>query len=328
MKDYKLTVSCITYNHEKYIEKCLKSLLAQKTDFDFIIKIYDDCSTDATTKICKEYAEKYSDLIQFYPNEKNLGPTLNSLRSYRNIQTPYYLFIEGDDYCYTFDKFQKQVDILDKHPECSFCATTAIAQYSPKTMRYPYPNLKTGVYSLDDIMLAEYQMHTHLPSRIVRTDCIAIDENNLDAYLFDSTQTYELLEQGNMYFIDEVTVVYNMMNNTGLWTGKNVAEKFRFVTDLFLKYNEYKNYKYEKPLLKSLMVQENSAYDLAFNKQYFSDDIYAEPLKIPIKKRVKAIKHYLFAPCVIDLLNTPRNVSRKLREYCRKDKNEQTTIFK
>ena len=99
MKNRLLTVNVITFNQEKYISHCIDSLLSQKTDFDYIIRIFEDCSTDNTAAICKSYAEKYPDKIEFYPSSVNLGAERNALRSYQDIRTKYYMFIEGDDYC-------------------------------------------------------------------------------------------------------------------------------------------------------------------------------------------------------------------------------------
>ena len=90
MKKALLTVNIITYNHVKYIEECIKSILAQKTNFKFIIRIFDDCSTDGTTEICEKYANKYPKKIQLYKADHNLGVKrgvyVNALRSYENIK--------------------------------------------------------------------------------------------------------------------------------------------------------------------------------------------------------------------------------------------------
>jgi glycosyltransferase involved in cell wall biosynthesis len=43
-----VSVVCLTYNHEKYIEKAIKSMLNQETDFKYEIIVHDDCSQDAT----------------------------------------------------------------------------------------------------------------------------------------------------------------------------------------------------------------------------------------------------------------------------------------
>ncbi|WP_456486149.1 glycosyltransferase family 2 protein, partial [Hydrogenimonas sp.] len=55
---------CISYNHEKYIESALDSILMQKTDFPFEIIVRDDCSTDQTQNIIKKYAKKFPSIIK------------------------------------------------------------------------------------------------------------------------------------------------------------------------------------------------------------------------------------------------------------------------
>ena len=47
-----------TYNGEKYICEQIESLLHQ-TYHDFKVYINDDCSTDKTYEIIKEYEKKY-----------------------------------------------------------------------------------------------------------------------------------------------------------------------------------------------------------------------------------------------------------------------------
>ena len=86
----KLTVNVITYNHEKYIQECLDSILMQKTDFDYIIRVFDDASTDTTQDILKQYKEKYPDKFELFLAEKNLsadkdGTFFNTIRAYKDI---------------------------------------------------------------------------------------------------------------------------------------------------------------------------------------------------------------------------------------------------
>ena len=59
MKKPLLTALIVTYNHKNHISKAIESVLAQKTNFDFQIWILDDCSTDGTSDIAREYANKY-----------------------------------------------------------------------------------------------------------------------------------------------------------------------------------------------------------------------------------------------------------------------------
>ena len=65
----KVSVSIITYNHRHYIGRAIESVLKQQVDFAYEIIIRDDCSTDGTQEIVKDYQWRYLDRIQtiFHP---------------------------------------------------------------------------------------------------------------------------------------------------------------------------------------------------------------------------------------------------------------------
>lgn len=122
MKDPKLSVILITYNHEKYIRKALDSVLAQETDFPFEIVIGEDCSPDDTKNIVKEYRDNYPDKIRLVHREKNTGrPTLNVYETTMKCKGEYLAYLEGDDYWTDTKKLQKQVDFLESHKEYIAC---------------------------------------------------------------------------------------------------------------------------------------------------------------------------------------------------------------
>ena len=54
----KVTVIITTYNHERFINEAVDSVLMQETDFDYDVVIIEDCSTDDT---------RYSDRISKGP---------------------------------------------------------------------------------------------------------------------------------------------------------------------------------------------------------------------------------------------------------------------
>ena len=122
MKDPKLSVILITYNHEKYIRKALDSVLSQETDFPFEIVIGDDCSPDDTKNIIREYRDNYPDIIRLVHREKNTGrPTLNVYETTMKCRGDYLAYLEGDDYWTDTHKLQKQMDFLNEHPEYIAC---------------------------------------------------------------------------------------------------------------------------------------------------------------------------------------------------------------
>lgn len=122
-----VSICSITYNHAPYIRQCMDGFLMQKTNFPFEIIINDDCSTDGTTEIIKEYAAKYPDLIKPIFHEENQykkgvrGMFVKYV--FPKAQGKYLALCEGDDYWIDPYKLQKQVDILEADPNVSMVYT-------------------------------------------------------------------------------------------------------------------------------------------------------------------------------------------------------------
>ena len=95
----KISVIIPLYNAEKYIADCLDSLLAQ-TFQDFEVIIVDDCSTDNSVAIVKNYAEKFYGRLRFASTKKNSGgggyiPRNIGLEISRG---EYIYFLDADDF--------------------------------------------------------------------------------------------------------------------------------------------------------------------------------------------------------------------------------------
>ncbi len=118
-----LSVCMITYNHEAYVFQSIEGILKQKTNFKYELVIGEDCSTDFTRKICEEYAQKYPEIINLLPSEKNLGICHNFIRTLNACTGQYIAICEGDDYWTDSLKIQKQVDFLDTNPDYAIVAT-------------------------------------------------------------------------------------------------------------------------------------------------------------------------------------------------------------
>lgn len=116
-----VSICSLTYNHAPYIRQCLDGFLMQKTNFAFEVLINDDCSTDGTTEILKEYAERYPDIVIPVYHEENLYS--KGMRGfygrflYPRARGKYIALCEGDDYWTDPLKLQKQVDFLEANPD-------------------------------------------------------------------------------------------------------------------------------------------------------------------------------------------------------------------
>ena len=122
-KDLGVSVFMITYNQENYIAQAIESVLMQKTNFNFNLFIGEDCSTDRTREIFLKYREKYAEKIHLLLNERN-NEALNKRTHLMHVLTAgrrYVALLEGDDYWTDPLKLQKQINILEEHPEYAIC---------------------------------------------------------------------------------------------------------------------------------------------------------------------------------------------------------------
>lgn len=116
----KVSVCCLTYNHEKYLKQALDSIIAQRTNFKYEIIVLDDASKDGTQEIIKEYCLNYPDLVKSVlqtENQFSKGVPIVNQIFYPMAKGKYIAYCEGDDYWTDCLKLQKQADFLDAHPE-------------------------------------------------------------------------------------------------------------------------------------------------------------------------------------------------------------------
>ena len=116
--EIKVSVCVVTYNQEKYIAECLRSLVDQETDFKFEIIVGEDCSTDNTREIVLDFQKKYPEIIKPLLHEKNVGGSNNYLETHAKAVGKYIAHMDGDDYALP-GKLQIQSDFLDANSECN-----------------------------------------------------------------------------------------------------------------------------------------------------------------------------------------------------------------
>ncbi len=104
-----------TYNIENFITEALDSFLMQETEFPFEIVIDDDCSSDATVDIIKQYKEKYPNIINTNLLKKNIGVRLNFINNLKRAKGKYIAPCDGDDYWTDPLNLQKHIDFLEEH---------------------------------------------------------------------------------------------------------------------------------------------------------------------------------------------------------------------
>ena len=84
------------YNAEKYIHRCIDSVISQTfTDFECIL--IDDCSSDGSPKICDDYAKR-DKRIKVIHKTHNEGSSLARKIGLENSTSEYVMYIDSDDW--------------------------------------------------------------------------------------------------------------------------------------------------------------------------------------------------------------------------------------
>lgn len=113
------------YNLEKYIEKCIDSILKQTYTKTEII-IIDDGSTDGSEEICNKYAKTDERVI--YIKKENGGPSSARNKGIEEANGEYLFFVDGDDYLApeTIEKMLER--ILTDHSKLALCGFTRVGR--------------------------------------------------------------------------------------------------------------------------------------------------------------------------------------------------------
>lgn len=108
------TVSVIipSYNHERFIEECIQSVLNQ-TFQDFEIIITDDASIDRTVELIEQFKDSR---IKLFRHLKNKGASIATNNCITHAQGKYIAMLSSDDAWYP-EKLAIQVEYLEQHPE-------------------------------------------------------------------------------------------------------------------------------------------------------------------------------------------------------------------
>lgn len=241
-----ITILLICYNHEKYLEKAINSVLQQKTNFPLKIKIYDDFSTDGSPNIIKKYQDQYGDKIEAYIREKNVGYLENIYDAIYNVDTKYFCILETDDYWCDENKLQLQFESLENNPDCSFCGHDTLVHNPKSNIRALKDGQKifTDSYEGDIKDKFDYtdKFWVHTSSRLFKK--LEIDFNSLkfkESIVNDVCLFWFYLSKGKMFYIDKVMSVYNADGN-GLIKSSSDLQNADFLFQSLIKINIETNY--------------------------------------------------------------------------------------
>lgn len=223
-----LSICVRTHNQERFIREALDSVLRQHTAFPFEIIISDDASSDGTVTILKEYQKQYPDRIRLLLQESNIGGPDNLKRVIEVSQAKYITCLDGDDF-YTDDyKLQKQIDVLESHPEYAACFHNTWYADSEGHLRGLFN--RPDFHSLHDAReFIRERWFVPIHSAVLRREYIEFPEWYNTVMNDDYVVHLSVAKHGPYYFMPDVMVAYRRhAENT------SIAYRNKILTDIQL----------------------------------------------------------------------------------------------
>ncbi len=328
MKNWKseipvVSVCCITYNQESYIEDAIKGFLIQETNFPFEIIIHDDASTDNTANIIREYEKLYPKLIKpIYQkeNQYSRGGRILSRIVFPAAEGKYIALCEGDDYWTDKNKLQIQIDYMDKHQECNMTVHSCLLIDGKKNTLIKISRLSNvkEKYNLEDCIKGL--------GRIVATNSFVFRKTILDNRPEVATcspcgdYVYPILStlNGYVYYFDSAMCAYRVQavnSLTSSWKKDPLKRKiYNEKYDIMLnKLNQYTNFAYAD-IIKTEHTRIWFAYYSSIKKRII---LKKEPFKSYFKKMTISEKLPILLKFFIPiLLKIYSFIRKKITLFC------------
>ena len=293
--EFKVTVCCICFNHEKYILDTLQGFFSQITNFPFKVLIYDDLSTDKSRyKIIKK-KKKYPKIIDIvFPDENQHSKGNRPLYFlFPKVNTEYLAMCEGDDYWCSSSKLQRQFDALEKNKQFNICCHPSFTLLNGELFDRDYGKLKGKNEAIKVEKVIE------VSGGLIPMASMFIRSNALTKYSLEYPELYQkylrhsaiqiisCLPNGVLY-LDETMSVYRSMHE-GSWSYRNKHDATERLNNYmeFVKRNrnikKITEHKYDhlfNKVMKRRIYSLVSSPDISFIESLYS---YFELVKLPLK---------------------------------------------
>ncbi len=212
--DVLVSIKCWVYNHEPYLRQCLDGFVMQKTNFAFEAIVHDDASTDGSSAIIREYAERYPNIIkpiietenQYSKRDGSLNRIMNAAMS---PSSKYIALCEGDDYWIDPLKLQKQVDFLESHKDYGMCYSRAYVLEGDSIQR---------IFGTDDTSFIGLLKYSNFPTltRLMRKTVYdeyvgTIHPEDKDWIMSDYPEALYFSAESKIRYFDDVFAVYRFI---------------------------------------------------------------------------------------------------------------------
>ncbi len=191
----------LTYNAAAYVRMALDSVLRQVVTFPVEIIVGDDCSTDGTQDIVREYAARHPGTFRLHLHAtKGAGVAgrVNNMTNLAACRGEYIAMLDGDDAWLRDDKLALQVAFLDANPRYSIVSTRGLEDREGVLRAFVIDDAILGGADVTLATVAETAVTNLLPSAILlrREWLLPLPAYFAQVYVADYYMMLILLERG------------------------------------------------------------------------------------------------------------------------------------
>ncbi len=325
----KISVIVPVYNTEKYLRRCMESILNQ-TFNDFEIILIDDGSTDNSHAVCNQYAKKDSRVRVIPTNHIGVGAVRNL--GLLEAKGNYIMFCDSDDYVEP-KWIEELYSSAQKHPNS--LVNCDYAEAVPSESLVIIKTLKDATKSqiIDKIHYFPMAMHgaaLHLWTRIFKTEIIRCNclEFRTDMHQGeDIVFITEYLTYCNSFYYTKNCLYFWTDNDVDTLSRAYCPHCFEDVKTVFLARKplideRYRQYFYDDALERmmqciSIVFDDRNTESEREKKHYcqkiFHDSVFRETVKNASEKACSRKKRFVLLTGNFRLFNFLRNIKRKNR---------------
>lgn len=237
----KVSVIVPVYNVEEYLSSCLESIINQ-TYRDMEILCINDCSTDESMAVLKEYQQKDA-RIAILENEKNGGLAYTRNVGIKRASGEYILFVDSDDMIVP-DLVESCIDVAAGNDMVCFDYQQVAADQAVITRQYAY-RMREGSYSGEEFFMESVRTDSIIFSawsKLFRREFLL--ENRISFYegiLYeDMLFSFQCLIKAKMiYSLDRQLYKYRVRSTSIMTTkvgGKNIESYIISICELMQLY--------------------------------------------------------------------------------------------
>ena len=291
----KVSVCIPTYNFAGYLPEAIESVLNQ-TFTNYELLIIDDCSTDGTDAVVKNYLQA-DNRITYKVNQHNIGMVNNWNLCLADARGEYIKFLFGDDLLASNRALEQMVAALDMDPSVSLVGSSRdlINADSRKIGKFSKLGKDAVVHGLDMInrCLREQKNLIGEPSAVMfRKKDASRGFKPYYKQLVDLEMWFHLLEQGNFAFISDSLACFRQHSNQQTAINKHSMSALK---DYYYLLDEY----LVKPYVRiSPFVINYNYYDILYKIWKIRDkcEISRHQAVQEINDRFGLLKFFLYYP--------------------------------